>query len=167
MKPEELHQHKIDRTGWREGPWDNEPDRADWEHAGLPCFALRNQHGNWCGYAGVAQGHPLYGVPYTNEAVDLDVHGGLTYSAACRPPICHVPKPGEPDDVWWFGFDCGHAFDFSPGMDATLRRVSEGQHGGPAFDTTIFDMPLTTYKDLGYVQAETCRLAEQLALIST
>ena len=23
--------------------------------------------------------------------------------------ICHIPGPGRPKDVWWFGFDCAHS----------------------------------------------------------
>ena len=156
MSEEALH-HKIDRTGWEPGPWDNEPDRTDWEHAGLPCFALRNDLGSWCGYTGVPPGHPLYGKDY--NAVDVSVHGGLTYCGACSPPICHVPKPGEPDDVWWFGFDCGHFMDVMPGMEARLRRyeirnrvfTEDSQH------------PMCQYRTLDYVRAEVNSLAEQLA----
>lgn len=31
--------------------------------------------------------------------------------------VCHLPEPGEPDRVWWFGFDCAHLGDIIPGMD--------------------------------------------------
>lgn len=51
----------------------------------------------------------------------LLMHGGSNYGALCRPDgepeqICHERTPGEPDGVWWFGFDCGHyRMDFAPG----------------------------------------------------
>ncbi len=64
--------------------------------------------------------------------------------------ICHVPEPGEPDHVWWFGFDCGHAFDFMP-APAGLNF--------PPFS----DEPPTTYKTLDYVRRECAGLAAQLA----
>ena len=32
--------------------------------------------------------------------------------------ICHIPDQGEPDDVWWLGFDCLHGGDLAPGMMA-------------------------------------------------
>lgn len=160
MTPEELQTYRIDRTGWDAGPWDTEPDRVDWEHAGLPCFVLRNHHGNWCGYAGVAAGHPLYGQTYHEP--DINVHGGLTYSGECRPPICHVPKPGDPDEMFWFGFDCGHAFDVSPGLDANMRQSM--RQSGIITPAKIFSADsLETYRTLAYAQAETNRLAEQLA----
>lgn len=156
MTPEELQTYRIDRTGWDAGPWDGEPDRVDWEHAGLPCFVLRNHHGAWCGYAGVAAGHPLYGQSYHD--IGINVHGGLTYAGECRPPICHVPKPGDPDEMFWFGFDCGHCFDVMPGMVAHLREVYAKLGDVPPPD------PLPSeYRTLAYAQAETNRLAEQLA----
>src|SRR5437868_461399 len=94
------------------GPWDNEPDRLEWRHAGLPCLMNRNRSGVWCGYVAVPPGHPFHGASYDDERTyDLPSHGGLTFSSTCSGEICHVPQPGEPDDVWWFGFDCNHGYD--------------------------------------------------------
>lgn len=88
----------YDKSDWGAGPWQDEPDRVEWDHAGLPCLAARSPTGgNWCGYAAVPPGHPLHGQDY--NAVDVDVHGGLTYADRCGGHICHVPKPGEPEDV--------------------------------------------------------------------
>lgn len=135
--------HVIDRSKWGDGPWDGEPDRVEFEHAGLPCLMVRSTMGHWCGYAAVPPGHALHGAYY--DKPDVNVHGGLTYSGDCGGQICHVPKPGEPDAVWWFGFDCAHLGDHSPG----LRPFSGGTDG-------------ESYKTHGYVMAETMRLAEQL-----
>lgn len=180
---------EIDKSTWGEGPWQHEPDRAEWEHAGLPCLALRNRSGAWCGYAAVPPGHPLHGKGYSDPVPELaaalerlknrpydherdftfsrgvamlfggeidprpdiviDVHGGLTYANQCSGRICHVPKPGEPDNVWWFGFDCSHAGDISPAYDRSWRGESDD-----------------AYRTLDYVRAETNRLAEQLAEIA-
>lgn len=113
---------------WGDGPWKDEPDRIEWRRPGsaLPRLMLRGPMGSWCGYVGVPEGHPLHGrkawgTGATDEqhhaAVDdLEVHGGITYAEACAGNICHVPAPGEPDHVWWFGFDCAHAGDVSPGL---------------------------------------------------
>lgn len=148
----------VDKSEWGDGPWLTEPDRVEWEHAGLPCLAARSEiGGNWCGYAAVPPGHPLHGKDYND--VDVDVHGGLTYASLCAGHICHVPKPGEPDDVWWFGFDCGHCFDVMPAMDSRTRSFGLA----PVFPP--YGMPLTTYKTLDYVQAEVNRLADQLAAL--
>jgi hypothetical protein len=110
----------------------------------LPCLLKRNDFGVWCGYAAVPPGHPLHGKRYDEPAVE--VHGGLTYSDACSGTICHEPKPGEPDNVWWFGFDCHHADDYAPGMDPHVRDLLGG-----------------TYRDMAYARREAESLAEQLA----
>jgi hypothetical protein len=140
----------IDRTGWGPGPWDDEPDRVEWRHiSGLACLMRRNHHGVWCGYVAVPTEHPMHGRAYSD--VDVDVHDGLTYSHSCQGDICHVPQPGESDDVWWFGFDCGHLGDYLPGVAAHLRLIG---HAYPD--------PDAVYCMLAYVQAETNRLADQL-----
>ncbi len=140
----------IEKSTWGDGPWMTEPDRAEWAHVGLPCLALRSRHGNWCGYVAVPPSHPCHGQPY--QLVDVDVHGGLTYDGPCRGAICHVPKPGEPDDVHWFGFDCYHAWDRAPGMEAYMRSLGQTDLRGSE----------DVYRTLHYVRQETNRLAEQL-----
>ncbi len=152
-------EHKIDRRTWPAGPWDGEPDRVEWRHLGLPCLAVRASSGAWCGYVGLPPGHRWHGVSY--EDVGADVHGGLTYGSPCQAdgPICHVPAPGEPDDLWWIGFDCNHLYDLAPGHESLLNRLAfeRGEDRSP--------MPgyRDIYRDLGYVRAEVERLAEQMA----
>lgn len=145
------------REGWEEGPWDDEPDLVEWRNSALPGLALlavrSHASGGLCGYAGVPPGHPAHGKPHQELEDAIDVHGGLTYSGACAGHICHVPKPGEPDDVWWFGFDCGHAFDEGPALDALVRR-----HAGRPFK-----FEYAHYRPLAHVMGEVERLAAQLA----
>jgi len=159
----------VDKSTWGDGPWQTEPDRVDWQHAGLPCLALRgpDHAGHWCGYVAVPPGHPLHGKDY--DAPDVSVHGGLTYADRCRDHICHVPQPGEPDDVWWFGFDCAHGGDFIPAMHARTRGL------GYPFDDRAYDHAtavaadtwmVDVYRTIDYVQDETNRLAEQLACVA-
>lgn len=77
----------------------------------------------------------------------LDVHGGITFTAFCDEAhgegrgICHIPAPGEPDRVWWFGFDCAHYNDLSPSRDC---------FGGGE------------YRNVAYVASECASLAKQL-----
>ena len=121
--------HTIDRTPWGSGPWDTEPDREDFTHAGFPCLLLRNHMGCWCGYVGVSREHPAFTVEYDHMDDLVVVHGGLTYSAFCTPPICHETpespetqhETSEDDSVWWLGFDTAHAGDFIP-IAPWLRR---------------------------------------------
>lgn len=148
-------------------PWETEEDRYEWrdERTGLPCLIVRNPEGALCGYVAVPPGHPWHGVAYSDcmstprcaepwcehlPQERLRVHGGLTYSGRCEGYICHVPAPGAPDDVWWFGFDCAHAGDLVP----RLSEIYPGERWH------------CEYRDVTYVRAEVALLAEQLAEIS-
>lgn len=144
----------VDRTGWPAGPWDDEPDKVQWQDAatGLPCIARRTPAGFWCGYVAVPPGHPLHGTQDTYGAAEgLPAHGGITYAAGCDGDqeygICHKPSPGEPDDVWWFGFDCAHAWDSAPSRE--FRRYP---NLGPR-----------VYRTLDYVRDQCATLALALA----
>lgn len=75
-----------------------------------------------------------------------DYEGWHEYSVGRA--ICHVPEPGRPDNVWWFGFDCAHSGDLCPGYAGVLRT-----HGDE------------WYKDRRYVEGEVRELAAQLARI--
>lgn len=148
---------KIDKSGWGPGPWQDEPDRKEWKHAGFACLIVRvPSHGALCGYVGVPPGHPWHGKDYGDVEVafpDIDVHGGLTYAAKCHGRVCHVPAPGEPDELWWLGFDHAHAFDVSPAYSARYRELY-GHHSN--FDEV--------YRDMNYATAGVEHLAEQAAL---
>jgi hypothetical protein len=135
------------KSQWKDGPWKDEPDKIVWKtKAGLPGMIVRNHVGALCGYAAVSESHPAF-----NKGSDLDVevHGGLTYGDFCGGNICHVPQPGEPDHVFWHGFDCSHCWDICP---AEYRE-------GRAFN----DREDTEYRDITYVVAQVESLAAQLA----
>lgn len=120
---EQLANYKVDRTNWEPGPWDQEPDRVQWQHAGYACLMTRHpHHGNWCGYVGVDEASPFFAKKWGGDdfpALDHEVN----YSDFCDGHICHVPEAGMTDRVWWLGFDCGHAFDYCPGMHAMLPEA--------------------------------------------
>ncbi len=161
----EILEAKMDKSNWGEGPWQTEPDRVEWEHNGHSCMIIRNYYGVWCGYVAVTKEHPCYeknySVPFDEEKDEseanyptesLEVHGGLTYANHCQGEICHVPKPGQPDDVWWLGFDCGHHMDLSP---AYIMN-------DPLWKSFALSMRLV-YRDMAYAKKETNSLADQLA----
>lgn len=86
----------------------------------------------------------------------LGVHGGITFSDKCRESndssvgICHLTEEGEEDNIWWFGFDCGHCDDLCPGINS---RLPSHLH------------LLSVYRTIEYVQNEIRGLAKQLASI--
>lgn len=156
-----------DKSNWAEGPWQDEPDKAQWTDpkTGLPCLLVRQGQGSLCGYVGVPKGHPLFGVGYSDLDEELEVHGGITYTSLCEPHednpelgVCHVVEGGE--KVWWWGFDAGHAGDRTP--DPRRRDAVDNMVSG------IFDMidswPMGDggYRDLAYMTGEVTDLAEQL-----
>jgi hypothetical protein len=155
---EQLTAPAIDKSKWGPGPWQDEPDRVDFVHAGFACFAKRHpSFGSWCGYVGVPREHPLYRRDW-DEVDGLDVHGGVNYSAKCDPAsgICHVPEPGMPDDVWWLGFECAHGFDLVPGTQATLRVLM-----GEAWRENEWLRTREVYRALPYVRRQIEALADQ------
>lgn len=123
-------------------PWEGEPDYEEWvdEETGYTCEVKRTaMTRSLCGYVTVPEGHPCFDMDY-NE-VDVNVHGGLTYS----------------DDYGKFGFDCAHAGDLSPGLLRSLLRVSKN----PA-EFIEMSTRHETYRTFEWVKEETSRLAWQL-----
>jgi hypothetical protein len=125
-------------------PWEKEPNEEQWvdKKTGLLCRIRRHaEFSHLCGYVGVDSDHPKFGEG--EDKLDLEVHGGLTYSNT------------EDDGIHWFGFDCAHAGDLSPGILIHLletRILTEG----------YLNLRDETYRTWDYVKTETLRLAEQL-----
>ena len=149
--------HTVDKSTWGDGPWQSEPDKRQWqdEATGLPCLIVRGPSGALCGYVGVPSTHPEHGADY--DHVGVEVHWGLTFSDSCAHSaedtgICHVPGEGDPDNVWWFGFDCAHSGDFCPRRESTLRHLGLGR--------------ADVYRDISFVEREVTSLAKQLAAIA-
>lgn len=155
-----------DRHPGGDGPWNDEADKIGWidERTGRQCIILRQANGTLSGYVAVEPAHPLFG--YRHDAVPgalgVSVHGGLTYAAPCEQnlpepvSVCHMPPKGmrsarqnvfENEDLWWFGFDTDHAYDFVPKVrGGSANQISDGK----------------VYRDQAYVYRECIRLAAQL-----
>lgn len=153
---ETIEYSTIDKSAWHRGEWTNEPDKKQWrdEETGFPCLIVRNSVGALCGYVGVSPEHPLHGKDY-DWSMDIDVHGGLTFAGGCSHGddpsrgICHIPGKGEPDNIWWFGFDCAHSGDLCPSPSLT-------RYSGFGIDDR--------YRSLNYVTREVQSLAKQLKM---
>ncbi len=91
-----------------------------------------------CGYVGVPRGHPYFGKGC--DDVDVQVHGGLTFAGYWE---------DIDSEIWWLGFDCGHAFDLDD------------------LPTSLTTPPyvLKSKKSDEFVREQTKRLAEQLASV--
>ena len=146
-----------DKSKWKDGEWTNEPDKAQWidEDTGLDCLIVRGPMGALCGYVGVPESSKYFEKEY--EEVDVDVHGGLTFADKCRPSddeskgVCHIEEGAANETVWWLGFDCAHAWDYSP-------SYSSREDGDDVFRQGHDEV----YRDFGYVKLEVKRLAKQL-----
>lgn len=150
------------RFGWGEGPWNAEPDREEFMHAGLPCLVVRHWNekpgpeqgqgkGSLNGYVFVPEGHPAFGKRDLDP--DPSVHGGLTWRSTPEAPINHAACVGS----WWvLGFDTGHAGDFQPGLVFLMRKHSDNAAPLSAFDGG-------TYREFAFVKHEVMHLAQQLA----
>lgn len=74
------------------------------------------------------------------------VHHGVNFSGVIS---------GEGAERYhWFGFDCGHAWDLSPGLNASIRDIP-----GVNLELLMSDQ---TYRTIDYVKAECTKLAVQL-----
>jgi hypothetical protein len=93
--------------------------------------------GSLVGYVKVPHDHPFYRRKYTGRVErTIKVHGGITFSG--KP----MRFTGGRLRGYWFGFDCGHAWDFMPAMPKRLQRGE--------------------YRDFAYVKAQTESMAKQL-----
>lgn len=184
LRVEQLTEPYVDsgfagRAEWGPGPWQDEPDLVEWRHvSGLPCLVVRGPTGAWCGYVGVPGSHPWFGHEY-GKVDEHSSHGGLTFSGTCRGDICHVAQDGEPETVWWFGFDCAHAGDLAPGLNVYRRKAREqfspegaallglSERVAQLAAETYAEDSWEKYRDLPYVRGCVDELAHELMMKGT
>lgn len=193
-----MSEKNLTKKQWGEGPWQHEPDELEWVDAatGYKCRIARGPVGHLCGYVCLPETHAAYGlhydgileaeanersahfraemervksdfnkwepgptyepVPGIGEAIrKIEVHGGLTWA-------------GERNGAWEFGFDCAHAGDYCPEMEAMLHRIyitndesikwQQRQERMAALGPQWQD----TYRTIDYVRQEVTELARQL-----
>jgi hypothetical protein len=124
---------------------------------------VRNENmGHWCGYAGVKPEHPFFGKTY--QDLHLYAPGGLTYTNSCNDRVCHKPAPGEPDNIWWLGFDCAHGGDQMP-KSLLLNELLVGL-GRPILDEYCLASREEHYWTFEEVKEAVKHLAEQVWTIN-
>lgn len=97
-----LHEYTtVDKSDWMRGEWDSEPDKVQGidDATGLDTLIVRGPSGALCGYIGVPEDHPYFGVEYGGCTQSpkceeswcdhrpesrIEVHGGLTFSGFCH-----------------------------------------------------------------------------------
>lgn len=168
----------IDKSSWPSGPWQDEPDEADWtdEVTGYFCMIRRVPWlGTLCGYVRVPDDHLLHGMDHHDKierlSKDVELHesfGPMEVLLAAldheegRVPISLALKvhgnvtwsgqcPGY--EGWFFGFDCSHVGDL-----AMLQQRSDPVMGPILSPLGEFE----TYRTFEYVKSECQSLAEQL-----
>jgi hypothetical protein len=166
---EEIKMHQMVANDTRErlrmalpGEWIDELDRLEFVHAGFQCLLVRNPTlFHWCGYVGIPPGHPHFGKDYDDiDDTVLEVHGGVTYADSCRGAVCHIPKLGEEENLFWIGFDCAHAGDLVPGMNMNLSEIHKLMP--ETLTNNVVDIKAERYRSQYWVIEETKELAEQL-----
>ena len=130
----------------------------------MPCVCVLNAMGIRCGYVGVDKNHPYFGITYDEQgAENIRAHWGLTFAG--------FPYFDEGNRDWWyFGFDCGHAWDLND-YDAAFKAglISEKQYEfGKKMNekmTTGEDNIAWSIKDVDFVE-QMCRfVADQLEVV--
>lgn len=162
----------------------------DFEHCGYKCIVIFNSNGFRCGYVGIPKSHPLYGKDYQDyldikkadvgdrevsgifpllsacldddERIRIEAyfqcHGGITYSDGGK----NSKYPIE-SDLWWFGFDCGHAGDKND-LEYALKMFpgrAEEYRYRIAFESEFY-IDGNIIRTEEYVASECKKLAEQL-----
>lgn len=128
------------------------------EYKGFPCVVVMQALGFRTGYVGIPKGHKLYGVNYGD--VDIDCHGGLTYSSN------HLVDQND-EDVWWIGFDTGHfmdGFDYDAALELfanypeTIKQIKLMMEIRDKTHLGDFEEP----RSLEYVEYELQEIVEQI-----
>lgn len=131
------------------------------EHKGYKCACTFTKMGFRCGYVAVDNTHPWFGKDFNDYGPEeIECHWGLTYAGEGK----HFYD--EDDNLWWFGFDCGHCSDMPDYKQAKeYGLINEQEYFlGKRYESMLaFDD--STVKDLEFVK-ENCKLiVEQLHLI--
>lgn len=134
------------------------------EYKGYKCACVFNAGGFRCGYVAVDENHPYYKKSYDLDKGPENImcHWGLTYSGDGK----HF-YDGD-DNLWWFGFDCGHCedgVDYDTAMKYGLISEKEYAIGMNYQDLISFDG--ITVKDKEFVKENCKMIIEQLIAVKS
>ena len=152
---------KLKHLGY--GEWVEEPDEVVFCYKGFNCKVVRvfvkepfceDIHyfgGHLCGYLDIPLTHKYSGKDTYD--VDVDCHGGVTYSK-------------QENEKWCIGFDCAHSWDYVPSIEffkKTYDRNREFQKIFPipkAFEKYAIFNPV--YRNIEFCINECCSIADQI-----
>ena len=162
----------------------------EFEHAGYKCVVVFNSNGFRCGYVGIPKNHPLYGKGYSDhldikkddigdreisgvfplliayldedERIRIDAyfqcHGGITHADGGKKSTYPIES-----DLWWFGFDCGHAGDRNDLVYALKNFPERAKEYKIRIEIeSLYIIEDDVIRDEEYVASECKKLAEQL-----
>lgn len=117
------------------------------------CVIVGTSMGHRCGYVGLLPNHKQYGLEY--NAINVDVHGGLTYSREGN------TYPVDDSDRWWIGFDCAHYRD---GKDFALIKELNNENTSDSIlkIERMYPMMGEQIRTTNYVEDQLISLVEQL-----
>ncbi len=148
----------VDRSDWQsvgdKYPWVMEPDELCFVSHDYLCAITRTRLGNLCGYVSIPVDHIYYGKHHNAIFPHVDIHGGLSYSGFNEFREIFYPEP--PNLLWWFGYDCAHAYDLVPGLAHSQLMQSKGIKYPRGIGTE------PTYKTIAFCKLQCTRMARQL-----
>jgi len=122
LTEDEVFRALDDKALWGAGPWQDEPDRVEFRHAGMPCVLQRSPfYGAWCGYVAVYPLHPWYGADRYEIDAGEDVPVSVSYAAHDDDLVTCATLRGESSDRYWVGFGYFGANDYGPKFAASLH----------------------------------------------
>lgn len=159
---------------------------SDFEYKGYRCVTIFTDMGYRCGYVGLPEGHPLYGMSHDSQLKMKfkDLEGNPMGKRGILTLFC-VPDDQIPlelyfdvhgsityadggkeshhpidSDLWWLGFDCGH---YGDRPDYELLEKTWGDNAIVKHrleDKWLYDG--YEVRDLEYVQQECRNLVNQI-----
>ena len=177
--------HTMTLKGFNMNAWENEPNEDAFEASGLSCIMKRDHNLVWTGHVGVPPSHALFRqrrdvlVEVPSDAVGLpvdvkrvcmaDVHGivppaikagnlPLSVLVAVHGGLWSTGVRAENPELWFFGFQCGHAGDYRP-ADPSNQQARQ--------NAATTERPYTpdNYRTYDYARKECEGLAAQLAAL--
>lgn len=101
--------------------------------------------GHLCGYVKIPENNKYFNKHY--DEIDIDCHGGLTYS-------------NYQDNNYYIGFDCAHSFDYLPSMEMFKQKNEKIKQFFEQYERMNLFYP--TYKNMDFCIEECKSIVDQL-----